>query len=90
MFLISSVQTMSLWKVLSKTPAQMVQQEVKTAAAGGFVWGKEGFKWTVGSGSDDDQSHPSVTKHDSVCDSSTNDGTAAMSPDMTPNILDGK
>ena len=90
MFFISSAQTMSLWKVLSKTPAQMVQQEVKSAAAGGFVWGKEGFKWTVGSGPEDNQSYLSVTKHDTVCDSSTNDGSAAMSPDMPPNILDGK
>ena len=88
MFLISSAQKMSLWKVLSKTPTQMVQQEVRTAAAGGFVWGKEGFKW-VGSGTEDVQDHQSVTKHD-VSDASTNEGSVTVSQDMTPNIMDGK
>ena len=42
---------MSLWKVLSKS--HIVQQEVKqtvsSASGGGFVWGKEGFKW-IGAG----------------------------------------
>ena len=38
---------MSLYKVLmSKT--SLVQQEVKAASGGGFVWGKEGFKWIQG------------------------------------------
>ena len=37
---------MSLYKVLQgATKTSLVQQEVKAASGGSFVWGKEGFKW---------------------------------------------
>ena len=43
----------------------------------------------MGSGTEDDQDHRSVTKHD-VSDASTNEGTVTVSQEMTPNIMDGK